>query len=304
MIASDQDTGESMSQDPDGAERNSPLVLVAVMLIVVVGALSIALVGRAATRGLTTVVTGAPLAVGEPAPAAPRRVPASVADIGDNPLITAKATVPEVTCELPELNTAPGGLEAYYRAGIGCLERLWQPVLTTSALPFSRPGLNLDDRPRARCGFAPTEEEATAFYCARDRTIYMPQTRLARDAGDISAYHLAVLAHEYGHHVQALSGTLDDGAKVSPGTPAGDAELSRRTELQANCLAGVFFAAVGGRGSVDDELARASVRSFADTTGAETHGSSDSQARWAQAGFDARSPSACDTWTAASADVR
>jgi predicted metalloprotease len=71
-----------------------------------------------------------------------------------------------------------------------------------------------------------------AHYCASDNTIHLNMgvlTRLAYKVGDSAAFF--VIAHEYGHSVQAQLGLLQ--TKVPPFA----------LELQADCLAGVFFAA-------------------------------------------------------------
>ncbi|SDC46649.1 neutral zinc metallopeptidase [Actinokineospora iranica] len=282
--------------------RNSPLVLVAVLGIVLVGVLWIAALGRVLSG--ESVVTGTALAVGETAEEYPRPGSVSLSDIAANPLLAPGAPLAAVDCALPELGTDPGELDAYYRIGIGCLDRAWEPVLTGAGLRFASPRLNIDDQPRAKCGFTPSEDEATAFYCDRDRTIYLPRGRLLRDAGEDSAYHLAVLAHEYGHHVQALSGILRASANREAGADENEfLELSRRAELQANCFAGLFFAAVGGQGGVDAGLAEESVRSFEDTSGADSHGTPANQARWARAGFDGNSTASCDTWSVPASEV-
>src|SRR5207244_1994613 len=97
-----------------------------------------------------------------------------------------------------------------------------------------------------------------AFYCPQNHTIYMPYDTLQTDQyGAHPGVYLAVLAHEYGHHVQALSGVFDAyweqrydaGADTETGL-----ELSRRLELQAQCFSGMFLAATYSRGSVDNNI--------------------------------------------------
>jgi len=292
-----------MSSPPE--RRNSPVVLVAVLITVMVGVLLIAVVGRVVSRGLTTVVPGTALAVGEDGPGSRNRSGAiSPADVAANPLLSPGATLPTVDCALPAFGTGPDQLRAYYLAGIRCLDEAWRPTLRATGLPFTAPYLDVSDRPSAKCGFAPAEDEATAFYCSRDTTIYMPRVRLLRDAGPEPAYHLAILAHEYGHHVQSLSGILDDSTRLESGVDeAGVLRLSRRTELQANCFAGLFLAAATGRAAITTALGDEALRSFADTSGTDTHGAPDTQARWATRGFEGRNTNACDTWTAPNAEV-
>lgn len=56
--------------------------------------------------------------------------------------------------------------------------------------------------------------------------------------------YLSVFSHEFGHHVQEVTGILDEAnrreRRVGRDSPAG-LESSRRTELQAQCFAGMFI---------------------------------------------------------------
>jgi uncharacterized protein len=231
--------------------RNSPIVLVAVLVIVLVGVLLVAVVGKVASKGLTTVVTGTALAVGEDTPRVRTRSEQPTnAEIAANQLLVPGSVLPAVDCVLPGFGTVAAELRAFYLAGVRCLDEAWRPTLRAAGLPFAAPNLDVSDRPTGRCGFSPPEDEATAFYCSRDSTIYMPRGRLLRDAGSEPGHHLAVLAHEYGHHVQSLSGILDDAGSLESGVDEEDSlEVSRRTELQANCFAGLFLAASDPRGT-------------------------------------------------------
>ena len=49
-----------------------------------------------------------------------------------------------------------------------------------------------------------------------------------------------VLAHEFGHHVQALTGTESQMRQAQRADPSGSNALSVRLELQADCYAGVW----------------------------------------------------------------
>ena len=92
---------------------------------------------------------------------------------------------------------------------------------------------------------APAAASATAdvgpFYCPTDQTIYLDTTFFddvleqqlgGPDGGFVEAY---VLAHEYGHHIQNLLGTM---GKVK--TQQGPNSDAVRLELQADCYAGMW----------------------------------------------------------------
>ncbi|MDO9397230.1 MAG: neutral zinc metallopeptidase, partial [Herbiconiux sp.] len=82
------------------------------------------------------------------------------------------------------------------------------------------------------------------FYCPSDETVYVDTTffdelrsRFGAQGGTLSQMY--VVAHEWGHHIQQLQGTLSSTDRGDTG-PASD---SVRTELQADCFAGAWTGA-------------------------------------------------------------
>jgi uncharacterized protein len=230
--------------------------------------------------------------------------------LADHPLLAPGVTLPDVTCALPPFRRDTASLDAFYRALVGCLDAAWQPVLRAGDLPFEAPHLNLAVHPgRTGCGNPDTDpelDEFTAMYCPADQTLYLPVDRLKKVDRGGSSSHLAVVAHEYSHHIQQLSGLLGAAAeqtdKVGDHTPAGNA-FTRRTELQANCFAGLFLAAAAGRGAIPRNLATQAVAEFRYGGLPETHGSSAHQASWAKKGYTKRTTAACNTWAAAPSEI-
>ena len=93
------------------------------------------------------------------------------------------------------------------------------------------------------------------FYCPADHRVYLDLSfyedmRTQLDAsGDFAwAY---VIAHEMGHHVQNLLGTDQEVARLTRDDPDSANELSVRTELQADCYAGVWAATVFRAGDLE-----------------------------------------------------
>lgn len=94
----------------------------------------------------------------------------------------------------------------------------------------------------AACGFA---SSATGpFYCPRDGMVYVDLsffdtilTRLGAQGGPLAKAY--VIAHEYGHHVQNLFGVLNTSGRIQDTGPDSDIVF---TELQADCLAGIWIA--------------------------------------------------------------
>ena len=160
------------------------------------------------------------------------------------------------------------------------------------------------------------------FYCPPDESIYLDTTffrdvlerQLDGPAGDFVEPY--VLAHEYGHHIQNVTGDM---GKVR--TQQGPESDAVRLELQADCYAGMW---AGRATSTDDgsgeelivdltqeDIAQAveAAKAIGDdriqdrTTGRVnpqewTHGSAEQRVRWFMVGYDQNSMKACDTFAA------
>lgn len=237
--------------------------------------------------------------------APPRPVP--VPKLADNPLHRVGKPVAPANCNLPAFKSDPGSLRAYYGAGIRCMHEAWAPVMRAANLPDDPPGLEVvvgkDNSPCSSGGYS-----SGAFYCGRNHTIYM-NARVERNDGQNvqPGPSLGVLAHEYGHHVQSMSGILGaawdlmyDAGQTSPR----GLELSRRKELQASCFAGMFLAAASGRASVSRNLSNAALADLGQrgdwpqNKRPRDHGSPGNNKAWANHGAKFNNSRDCNTWDA------
>ena len=163
-------------------------------------------------------------------------------------------------------------------------------------------------------GCGPASSSTGPFYCPADRKVYLDlgffqelRNRFGAPGNFAQAY---VVAHEYAHHVQNLTGISDEVRRLQGENPDEANELSIRLELQADCLAGVW-----GNSAAEEDLlvpgdlekgldAAAAIgddRIQRETTGrvdreSWTHGSSEQRVRWFRRGFESGDVQACNTF--------
>ena len=194
-------------------------------------------------------------------------------------------------------------------------EDTWSQIFQQAGSSYQQPELVLfTDRVQSACGIAGA---ATGpFYCPTDQRVYLDlgffrQLQQMGASGDFAVAY--VIAHEIGHHVQNLEGTL--GAVRQAQSRAGQAEanaLSVRTELQADCYAGIWaYYAETERdlleaGDIEEGIDAAAavgddrIQGGAASPDSFTHGTSSQRIEAFQTGFRSGSVQSCDTF----ADLR
>ncbi len=162
------------------------------------------------------------------------------------------------------------------------------------------------------CGSA--SSAAGPFYCPSDRGIYLDTgffqelaTRFGA-AGDFAQNY--VIAHEVGHHIQNITGTMEKvRAAQSRMSQAEGNALSVRVELQADCYAGVWAARNKDRleaGDIEEGMRAANAigddtlqKQAQGTVVPEsfTHGTSAQRQQWLRRGLESGDPASCDTFS-------
>lgn len=255
------------------------------------------------TTSTTTTTTTTSSEEFTPTPTGPQPVPA----LGDHPINREDLGLPAVACNLGQFSNDVAGQDRFYRAAIDCLDRAWQPLLAAADLPFSSPTLETITGPTSTpCGDRNGGSE-TAYYCGRNTTIYMSAGHYPQWYGSRMGAYLKTIAHEYGHHVQSISGILgaswDARYEAGPDTPKGQ-ELSRRTELQANCYSGMFFTALQATESISqDTIEEARSRLQESTPQSPTHGTREHYTSWFFQGLEKNRTFQCNTWRSDAGDV-
>ncbi|WP_433197697.1 neutral zinc metallopeptidase [Nocardia sp. CA-107356] len=239
--------------------------------------------------------------------------PQPVAKLGDNPLFSdTENGLINVECGYPSWSATADVAQRFFEAAAACLDKKWRPALQGSNLPFSSP--NVRAPARAEDEQSPCTSNGgsyAAFYCSANHTIYMPldHIQVERYGNDVVIY-LAVFAHEYGHHVQAISGMTQqmNTERNAAGTrSAKGLELSRRHELQAQCFSGMYVGTSTYDGAFTDAQA---ARATQDTYGrgdkqgdARDHGTGQNAGNWFVQGTKYDRTFQCNTWLAPSDEI-
>jgi predicted metalloprotease len=193
-------------------------------------------------------------------------------------------------------------------------EDAWSDTFRQMGKEYRKPTLVLfTDRVQSACGVAGTA--VGPFYCPGDEKLYIDlsffhelRTKFGAPGDFAIAY---VVAHEVGHHVQKLLGTMErvDAVRNRVSEEQANA-ISVRLELQADFYAGVWAHYARNRGIVepgDVEEALGAASAVGDdrlqregqgyvVPDSFTHGTSEQRARWFRQGFETGDVRAGDTF--------
>ncbi|GAA0277615.1 neutral zinc metallopeptidase [Alteraurantiacibacter aestuarii] len=196
------------------------------------------------------------------------------------------------------------------------LDETWAPLFREANIAYDTPSLTFIQGGTVNTACGQATSAMGPFYCPGDQTInidvgfYDQMASQMGAGGDFARYY--VMAHEYGHHVQYMTGLAEQVRSAQQANPREANQLQVRMELQADCYAGVWagrnrnlieagdleegMRAANAIG--DDTLMRGAGRSVNQES--FTHGSSAQRMEWLRKGIQTGDEDQCDTF----ADLR
>ena len=176
---------------------------------------------------------------------------------------------------------------------------------------------------QTQTGCGPADTGVGPFYCPDDNEVYIDLSfydQLSSEFGAKGEFAQPyVLAHEYGHHIQDITGTEGAEQAAVKRNPDDANKFSVMLELQADCYAGVWAKhaesttdthgtpiftsitsqdiddAITAAGSVGDDAIQKKMGGSVDES-AFTHGSSAQREQWLRTGYNSGDPKSCNTF--------
>lgn len=224
------------------------------------------------------------------------------------------APVPQQTTSPTSSSVPASDTEAQFvSAVLADTEDTWHSLFQRAGYQYQPPKLVLyNDATTTACGYG--SGASGPFYCPGDEKVYIDLDffrQLGRFGAPGDFAQAYVIAHEVAHHVQNLTGTMDQVNRARRQSPRDANELSVRLELQADCYAGIWAhhahrqRQILERGDVEEGLQAAAAvgddriqRMSGGRVHPEsfTHGSSQQRMHWFSTGLKTGDINACNTF--------
>ena len=231
--------------------------------------------------------------------------------VGFNPLSLLDGT--QTQRSAPQAISAKDNKSAeFVSVVLGQTEDVWSKLFAEAGAAYQEPKLVLfRNSVQSGCGYA--QSQMGPFYCPTDKKVYLDlgffdELKSRHDApGDFAQAY--VIAHEIGHHVQNLLGTLNKShtAKQAAISKTTANAVQVKVELQADCYAGVWAhyldavledgdiqEALNAASAIGDDTLQKKARGYV-TPDAFTHGSSKDRVTWFKLGYKGAKLSSCQT---------
>lgn len=231
--------------------------------------------------------------------------------LGFNPLALLDTVTPS-SQQTKVIDSAKDNKTAeFVSAVLGQTEDIWSALFAKEGLVYKEPKLVLfRNGVRSGCGYA--SSQTGPFYCPSDKKVYLDMSffeelkKRHNAPGDFAQAY--VIAHEVGHHVQNLLGTLNKShsAKVNSSKTEANA-IQVQVELQADCYSGVWAhylkniledgdiqEALNAASAIGDDTLQKQAQGYV-VPDAFTHGSSADRMRWFQLGYKGGELNSCQT---------
>lgn len=186
-------------------------------------------------------------------------IPQTVGEANDyllrNPIYAQSVPVP-TNCQMGSVDALTASrtqMEKHLNELMGCLMAVWEEPVTAAGYQMPRPPVTVYDRPiKTACGDL---DDVNAVYCAADQQVYYALPLMRVFPPEVQRIQYAaetILAHEFGHAVQARTGILISGKALEQRMSDADAIVaSRRMETQADCFAAKYVRSVAQSQSLD-----------------------------------------------------
>ena len=239
-------------------------------------------------------------------------------DTGEQPAIEQSGSSALENCQTGA--DANANLDCRIVGTANSLNSFWPSYLNEYGVKYSVPKTVIfTGSVDTACG--PATSAVGPFYCPGDNKAYFDpdffaqlETQFGSSGGPLAQEY--VVAHEFGHHIQDLTGSIGKAQQ----DPQGAQSASVRTELQADCYAGIWMRyastqpAPGSdqpflkqlqQSDLNDALSAASSvgddriqKAATGRTNPEswTHGSSEQRQKWLYKGYQSADLAACDTF--------